>query len=1063
MFRVYLIRFFHVYLALTFAGGNAYANATTELEKILMAFEEMSYTPHSKVTITKLLDEAKPFLNDDNSEQLSAHYAKAQHYLYFIENLDDCSNDSRQLGQRYLDQASLQARCRYNTDLIDQDFNQFKEDLDDIASSVTNKEIHLNFLDKLADQAVLSLKDHRLRYGLNSKLPTAKELCAQGSIARTKQCSDTYKEKLQEKLDSISPNPPKLSSYNQLLNELNWLLDDYKWKPEKFKDKLLIPPGSLLLSDTIQNELGSLDSEKSYKKLTIDVLKKAIEEIDNDLIAMMKDLGKRSLYKNDDAIRKSIKSVMKSSPHLIGAELVNKPEYANHLCQLMRDIEEDDDSDEAFYKWGGMIVAGVAVVGTIATLGAGGVLFFAGASALTTGVLATGSLALSASGIGAAGLFSAQAVSKYNETKAFESSLMIGVSDKQGVDELSEALEEFYHLRTQAVLSLGFSLIPGGGLKFLTKTAELKAYNNLVKNILNNNKLVKKIKEYQEKFGTNSTRELIVKLLGMPLNKSIERLTKLDIRKLPSWIYTNTKEFKDSVTNVPSFFLRTKTKPDEDRMARVYQTVINPVGSLSGKVMKDFQIRDHLTFFTYPVLGLVTSMRLEGDNAKIYQERAAKRKDTVMGGAYLEAIRELGGLDDNTLNHLLYDHDMKLLEWEEDSVKNPLPRIKKLIEKKIITKDDEKALTGMAKRVYDKVAKGFADFDKQKRKEQKENKRDVVGASFSEYLEFLLNAERAKNPEFENKEIYSNLTNYMYYLLNQMITKSPRFKTKSPFHQQLLSEYFYPLLDFGTRTDIDLKIIIQESFENKNKKDSIETDTDLKDYSIDLVVDNVVNNKIDYIPSLLMVNTILNNPTAVREKFDTIKKIVPPEKAEFGLMPDTPRKKAVSKIIKPEKEINSDTDLWEVFMNDKRFMNVKDAFLNDYYTAEEVRIVGEFIITNYNDGEAIYQNLISEDRLPTDIELTHLYGLDGQTTPNQLLQSYAEEIQYMPWKIEEDNTISEETRIKINKCLKVTTKHWLEFLSKEAEFANDEKFLEKREELNLQYQEKYQTILKNCL
>ncbi len=1020
--------FYYLFLSFFLCSFSTFAGS---VENLLDAYNDLSYGPLSMDSMYKLITETEKIENKEDYPLLMQHYNKARNYFYASHRLDNCTLDEgRNLGQRYLNQMGhVGISCSSNIHFLDSNLDQFFEDMDDISSSVIQKDIHLDFIDKLADQAVLSLIDHRRRYGITTPLPSAEELCAIGSISRHEPCSKDYSLKLQEKLDYYKSTikPDFISDEIDVANNINALIDALNRDPEKYKNELLSAPGTLLFSDTLQDRVGGLENlgQKKLRHIGRQNVQDALNEVDSSYINMIKDLGRKSMYKTDDAINKSVKQILKSSPHLVGSELSTKPEYSNKICALLGEIENDDDDSESFYKWGGLIVGGVLVVGTVLTFGGVGVLVAAGgATAMSAGLFTAGTITLTAGGMTAGGLATKNAIEKYNDIKSFEEAIYVSAADDDTIDEINSDLKEFYSLRTQAILEFGGSVLGVGVLKQLTKLSELKEFNKLMKAALADSKILAKLKEINKKYGPWAVTKLLFHAIKMPFKAAFDYLAKIQIKKMPRWMWVHSKKFVRSVKSVPRFFVKKRSAPAETKWEATKQFFLNPLGKTSGIILRKSELRNHITLPIAIISGMALGMKVDGDLVVKQKRKAKVRTNTTAGSAYLSYFTKVLGLDPAASAIKIIEHDQQLVAWKKDPTKNRLPRIQWMIDNNILTSKEAKSLDGLAKRAYEKA--------------------------MIEYESYIIN-----NPDV-------TVTDYLHYTVYDLINKTPKFQNLPEFKKNLLVQYFDPIVDLGSRNDIELSLKINELSQTSSQ--SIDTDEDLQKLATNIILN--LTNKGNYSSkeAMVMVNDLLDNPERTRKKFEKMKTILPPEKGYIGLVPDAPREDAIGILQRPNKIIEDELDLYDIIVNDKRFTQLKDAWYNDTINDLEAKNYAEDMIDDYNELELLNKLWEEEDREPNETEIGYLYSLNGTgKAPNQLLEFSSLMIEGLDWgEFDEEEGISDKVKKKVKSCLTTSTKYWAGFFSKEADIARDEEFEEKRTKLAEEYHTNFNTILEKC-
>jgi hypothetical protein len=275
-------------------------------------------------------------------------------------------------------------------------------------------------------------------------------------------------------------------------------------------------PSTLLFTDILKERSGGLRqmeddalneetvylgdtkySFKKHKKVTPADITKAKNEVNNKIIEQTEKLlemnknkvaqEKEWLTKNkakedtlfgndaDDIEEKrnsDLRKLMKSNPAAVGQLLIKNPALSKVACEVINDIEDEDESDEAWDKafmWGGMIVGGALLLTGVGA--AAGATLIAGT--VTAGTLAAVSTAAFASGTALGlvegGYWSKRTHDHYQAMNEYDRAFLAGSGDTQNIVDVRQTLSKYKEARFDALLSLGFSAVDLGAMKSVGK------------------------------------------------------------------------------------------------------------------------------------------------------------------------------------------------------------------------------------------------------------------------------------------------------------------------------------------------------------------------------------------------------------------------------------------------------------------------------------------------------------------------------------------------------------------------------------------------------------------
>lgn len=340
-------------------------------------------------------------------------------------------------------------------------------------------------------------------------------------IAATQKKSDYYSarrairgslKKLNQKLDKVDikvddgwvdsadlTNPATRgawSDYQKTYIEELQTQDGLLMMTESMKEKA---GGFRTLEDGYENKGSWINERYEMKRhnpngFTINDLKKAKEEIDKKAIAQAKQLNsmgtdKRAQHKNWRATgyaltedwgdwdkpeiieqrQEDIQKLVKTNPAAVGQILVNNPEYADMICDAINAIDKQDKSDE---KWdsvfmiGGLVVAGVMIVGGAACIvlsfglcGPIGGATIAGGVTVGSAAMAT---VLVVGGVEAA-YWGKRMYDHHTEYQNLERAILTNNMGEERIGDVERAYSAFKDARFNFLMALPAVVLPGVG------------------------------------------------------------------------------------------------------------------------------------------------------------------------------------------------------------------------------------------------------------------------------------------------------------------------------------------------------------------------------------------------------------------------------------------------------------------------------------------------------------------------------------------------------------------------------------------------------------------------
>ena len=208
----------------------------------------------------------------------------------------------------------------------------------------------------------------------------------------------------------------------------------------------------------------------------------AYQEVLGDLDTHAQYLQKLNQDANEKKYKENLKSLIKSNPAAVAQVLLNDPSKSSMFCELLLQIEKEESSaqfrDKVFF-WGGMAVAGIALVGTGVGIG----LLIAGTAASTTLVTAIGATTvLGVTGAGVDAVHSSnRAFESYSQAQILKSSYYSANGSLTQLNSANEKTQAAYSDMVTAGIDT-VSILPfGAGWRLMTKASAAARTSSLTR------------------------------------------------------------------------------------------------------------------------------------------------------------------------------------------------------------------------------------------------------------------------------------------------------------------------------------------------------------------------------------------------------------------------------------------------------------------------------------------------------------------------------------------------------------------------------------------------------
>lgn len=756
---------FFLLLPISFGGlpEKNYENDINYLNALILSYEESIYTPQSVDSLARLTAAVDDIKNNTHYrslpgfEKLIRHYEKGRGYIYLNRSLSKCYGGEREeLGRRFLNAAG-----RFNPDHFECysvfrsseiASREFFSSLDDISSMMTAKDVLAAASNDLLSQSVASYYDHRSRYGLGESNLSVENICKKNCPRCGKYCSKKFKESLNLKIsENRNINSIKKYKSEELVIELNQLIEDINKNESNALQRVEYPPGSLLLSDVIQDEMGSLEinNDAPLKLVSKKTIEKAILEIDREHWLTIRDQARASLIKGKNGVNAQLKKIFISSPQLVGQNLIKNPEFSPHICRILADINAGDLKKENLYKWGGRIAMGALVVGTIAT---GGLL---GAVVLGASSTITGALAITATaGVGFAsalggGMYAKKAIDNNNQVQDFERSILIGANDDETLSELKSELSDFYQNRMEAITQLGTSLIPIPALKYFKSIGELKSLNKFLKVLVTDSKLIKKLNMIKAKYGTESMRALFLYLAKMPFSKALEKLKSINLKELPAIFRKQQIAFWQKTEPLSYFFVKDKVG-SRGTLSQTVDFFMDPASGVINPLLGKKELRLSTSIPIDIYVGSKIYDEIEDYKRESRRVLVKNEQDNIPGAYTYNEFFKVSAFSREETDKAILDHKKNIDKFLNETENALLAQPQILIENEVLKEEDLASLVNMAKYSLNKNK----DF-----KVRQKKIKELVEINLLNAINSLIGIKLNRSMSDEEKNYYINLIN----------------------------------------------------------------------------------------------------------------------------------------------------------------------------------------------------------------------------------------------------------------------------------------------------------------
>ena len=320
-------------------------------------------------------------------------------------------------------------------------------------------------------------------------------------------------------------------------------------------------PGILMMTDHIKKKMGHIktsnDISNSSGKFKFEIHGEISQEDVQIGVNEVREKLKDQIHElNKNYTSSNLKSLLKNNPRATSQLLMKSPEYAEKTCELIKEVNNDDQFDattDKVFLWGGTIL-GVGLMATGVGALAGAWLLAgsaAGATAVAVGTYVT--LAGFAIGVTEGSYWGARSYQNYHEMRNLQSSFLAGGGDQYNIDDNKKALEAFKEARFQSALAFGFSTVDAltamkimkigklTGVKTrvsraaerMKNTQMFNRFTNLLKKIAGNKKLSQVFSKIKENLGPKFSSFLagISKMSALARNSFLTKLSRVPLSR----------------------------------------------------------------------------------------------------------------------------------------------------------------------------------------------------------------------------------------------------------------------------------------------------------------------------------------------------------------------------------------------------------------------------------------------------------------------------------------------------------------------------------------------------
>lgn len=236
--------------------------------------------------------------------------------------------------------------------------------------------------------------------------------------------------------------------------------------------------------------------------------------------------------------RRDIKRLLKTNPAAVGQLLINKPEYAKMVCNLIVDIENADETDETWdevFFWGGIVVGGVLMATGLVVVGGAIIARTVATTAMLKSIGTMVTIAGAVTGTVESGYYTKEVLQAKFRMVETEEAFISGNGDAYSIVESKEILKEFNKAKFTLALTLGFTAIDIAGIYAIMKGMRYKAsgldsvhkqkiqsldkMTETINKILGNKTLIKQSKKLIKTHGAAKVAKLI-SILGHASKKT---------------------------------------------------------------------------------------------------------------------------------------------------------------------------------------------------------------------------------------------------------------------------------------------------------------------------------------------------------------------------------------------------------------------------------------------------------------------------------------------------------------------------------------------------------------
>jgi hypothetical protein len=990
-------------------------NVNARTQGLLHAYDSLVYSKTSYKAIDILLYETKKTedggdLSPTEKQLLLVKKKKAENFLRVSKGLDQCLTNPDSV--RHLKDRVREAAGRAQIENFCGNKNTIAETAK-LSHEIVTAQFAQSLLDQSRQNAFLTYLDVSARFDTNLRsIDVVNKYCSE-----TSSCDSVKKNGLQALASqylAAMPSKGESVSNESLASRLTQKLTDLKNGSAEMPTS---GENLLIYTSTIQDKF-----RKNNKVQAVDVMAAQLE-IKAAIGEQVKMLTAMATAKNPTSLRANIKRLIKSNPAAVGQVLLQNPDFVSMVCEMIREIEENDDSDARWDKafmWGGVIVGGALLVTGVFSWAGAGVLAAAGAAATTIAAINTVAT-VSLVGGGVVGVtqgayYGNKAYKSYQSYQDIENALLTSNGDKQSLKDKEKQLSLFKESVVQASLSTALGSLDLGPLAQLAKAGKITEVTQVLRNITSDSALTSLFEKVQKLTSKENVVDFLKYLSNLPKDKASQLLASMKtwspkklvefMANLKNATVDGTKKYLREVKESP-YYSRVIWKEHDQTVSR------NPFKNPSGWAFNPIAtLRNSSKEFTLPAstLTMVAAFDMPSEylKSKVNDqnwEKANKVATTLPGGGFALEYAKQGIIGVADISKAILAQDRELEVWAKTTSSKNLPRVSDMIKNKILTEAE---------------AKEFNELCRQ---------------AFAE-------ATSSTDPNISKTAVLEQK-------LWDKITNTPTFKNKPQQDLEVMMTAFWPQVKIDKHTDIELTRMLTQ-------KDNANISA-VQGKSLANIRSMVASDGIDLPTAHFLTAKTLDVPNEIIKKAALAKTILPVEKIATANRPDLPiaYEELKFKTAGTKKSLKNEMDRWSVLISDPRFASLEEQWKQGKITDVQALETQQLMIKGLEQIEP-YMN---QGKKLRDSDVQDILGTNPKKGLNPL---FAEPLM----KLENIRTSKKLSNDASKKCDKSVVNLWINYHKIQSTWSSanltESQFTEKKKALDQLTLNTEQELLNRC-